>query len=132
MEKNLDNNFFHILSSVQLAFLGDSIYETYVRKELIIQSIFNSKDLSKKADEYTSAVSQAKISEILLPILTEEESKVFNRGRNLKHKSFPKNASVKEYRMATALECVFGYLYLKQNTLRIEELMKIIFDNIPV
>lgn len=132
MEKNLDDSFFHILSSAQLAFLGDSVYETYIRKRLIICSIFKSKDLSSKTDEYTSAVAQAKVAKFLFEFLTDEEKKVFARGKNLKHKHFPKSASVNEYRMATAVECVFGYLYLKENIERLEELISIIFDNIPL
>ena len=119
------------VNSLVLAYLGDSIYENYVRLFLIKSGINHVKDLQEKSLEFVSAKSQAKILEELLNknIFTDEELEVIKRARNAKTNSHPKNTDIITYKKATSLEALFGYLKLKNNIERIEELMKLILDN---
>lgn len=110
-----------------LAYLGDNIYEYYVRKFLINNNIANVNDLQKNAVNYVSAVNQARYINELLDqgFFTEEELDVIKRARN--HKSnHPKSCDIITYKYATALEAVIGFLELSGNKDRIKEIM----DNI--
>lgn len=107
-----------------LAYLGDNIYEYYVRRFLINKNIANVNDLQKTAVNYVSAVNQAKYIKELLDnnFFTEEELDVIRRARN--HKSgHPKSCDIITYKYATALEAVIGFLELSENRCRIEEIM---------
>lgn len=134
MEEDKINNpshtFLNSLSGKELAFLGDSVFEVNVRNALILKDIRGSKDLSAKSKDFVSAKAQSIIYDELLSHLKEEEILVCNKGRNVKQTNLPKNTTSKEYRKATALECLFGYLYITNNNKRINELINIIFDNI--
>ena len=115
-------------NSLTLAYLGDSIYEVYIRKYLIKKGIVKVNNLQHEAINYVSANSQRKILENLINdnYLTEEELIVMNRARNHKGTRHPKNTDIITYKYATALEAIFGYLYLENNIKRIEELIKYI------
>ncbi len=115
-------------NSLTLAYLGDSIYEVYIRKHLIKKGIVKVNNLQHEAINYVSANSQRKILENLINdnYLTEEELIVMNRARNHKGTRHPKNTDIITYKYATALEAIFGYLYLENNIKRIEELIKYI------
>ncbi len=110
-------------SPLALAYLGDAVYELYVREHILRTYNASPKMMNKAAVQYVSARSQAAMTENILPLLTEEEADIFRRGRNAHPASTAKNASVQEYRSATALEAVFGYLYLLGREERIRELL---------
>ena len=95
-----------------LAYLGDSIYENYVRKYLIDKGFSNVNDLQTESIKYVSAVSQAKYLQSMLDedFLTQEEIDVFKRARNYKTTSHPKSCDIITYKYATGLEAVIGFL----------------------
>ena len=111
-----------------LAYLGDTIYENYVRRYLIKKGIGNVNDLQKEAISYVSAKNQAKFITEMLDgnILTEEEIDVVKRARNYKTTSHPKSCDIITYKYATGLEALIGYLDLMNKEERINELMKFI------
>ncbi|MBR4261891.1 MAG: ribonuclease III [Bacilli bacterium] len=111
-----------------LAYLGDTIYEDYIRKYLINKGIGNVNDLQKEALNYVSAKGQAKYINEMLDnnFFSEEELSIIKRARNNSSKSHPKNCDVVTYRYATALEALIGYLELSQNKERIDEIMNYI------
>ena len=108
-----------------LAYLGDTIYENYIRRYLISKNISNVNDLQVKATNYVSAKSQAAFIKKLLEedFFTEEEISVIMRARNYKSKSHPKSCDIITYKYATGLEALIGYLDLVGNTSRIDEIM---------
>lgn len=113
------------------AYLGDTIYEDYIRKYLIINKrVPNVNDLQKEAINYVSAKSQASFLNDLIDndFFTEEELSVIRRARNYKSKSHPKGCDIVTYKHATALEAVIGYLELSNNHSRINELMEQILE----
>lgn len=113
-----------------LAYLGDAIYEYYVRNYLIDKKIANVNDLQNNAINYVSANAQAKyLTEMLdQEFLTEEEIDVVKRARNYKTTSHPKNCDIITYKYATGLEALIGYLDLKKDRERINEIMDFILD----
>ena len=113
-----------------LAFLGDSVYENYIRKYLINTGIGNVNDLQTKSIDYVSAKAQAKFIEYLIDkeILTEEEMDVYKRARNYKTTSHPKNTDIITYKVATGFEAIIGYLELSNNKDRIEKIINYILE----
>lgn len=112
-----------------LAFIGDAVYELLVREQLVAKGSSPVKRLHIDAVEWVCCQAQAKaLTEVLWPVLTEEEQAVALRGRNAHVGHVPKNASVADYHGATALETLFGYLYLKQETSRIRDLFRLILE----
>ena len=111
------------LNGVTLAYMGDAIYEVLVREMLLKKGIQKVENLHKCAIKYTSAVGQNKAVELIKDSLTEEELTVFKRGRNANGDRKAKNATVSEYRQATGLEALFGFLYLEKRFERIYELL---------
>ena len=114
------------LNAGVLAYLGDSVYEVMVRKYLVTKKLGNASLLDKEAIKYVSAINQARILEELISkgMFSDEELYTIKRARNYKPNSKPKNASIKDYKKATALEALFGVLYLKEDYERIEKLSK--------
>ena len=108
------------------AYLGDTIYEDYIRKFLIKKGIPHVDDLQKEAVKYVSASSQASFLKELINnnFFTEEELGVIRRARNYKTKSHAKSCDIVTYKHATALEAIIGYLELKSNKVRINEIME--------
>ena len=113
-----------------LAYLGDAIYEQYVRKYLISKKIGNVKQLQEEAIKYVSAKSQMKILMKLIDnnILTDEEISVMKRARNCKVNHHPKNCDIKTYNYSTGFEAIFGYLDISGKKERINELIDIILN----
>lgn len=109
-----------------LAYLGDTIYEDYIRRHLICKGIGNVNDLQKAAVEYVSAKRQASFLSHLLDrnFFTEEEQSVIRRARNYRSSAHPKNCDIVTYKHATALEAVIGFLDLENRSERIAEIMK--------
>lgn len=100
-----------LLPPLVLAYIGDAVFEVAVRQYLIARPKLKPHHLHVQATHFVSAKSQAKLLELLGPQLTEEEQDVVRQGRNAKSGSIPKNASVLDYRHATALESLIGFLY---------------------
>ena len=110
-------------SSAALAYLGDCALELCVREYLVKEKgISSSAKLNKQALDFVKASRQAEAMKNILPMLTEEEEAAFKRGRNLGHGSTPKAATVAEYRAATGMEALFGWLKLSGREERIAEL----------
>lgn len=118
------------VSTAALAYYGDSVIELFVRRRLVEQGHGSSKSLNNRARRYVSAPAQAKAMERLLPHLSEEELGVFRRGRNAGHSATPKNATVAEYRSATGMEALFGYLMLAERETRAKELFLLAFEEV--
>ena len=115
-----------------LAYLGDTIYENYIRHYLVNKGISNVNNLQTESINYVSAKAQAKFLEELInkDFFTEEEISVIKRARNYKSNSHPKNTDIVTYKHATALEALIGYLDLKNNKDRIDEIMNNILGGI--
>lgn len=113
-------------SPLVLAYMGDAYYELFIRNMLVDQANEQVEKLHKKTISYVKASAQAAIIDhyIDAEMLTEEEMAVFKRGRNTKSHTIPKNAVPSEYRKATGFEALIGFLYLKGDTKRTEELIK--------
>ncbi len=106
-----------------LAYLGDSVLEVMVRTHLITErGLSTSAHLNRAALDFVRASAQSDAMRRMEPHLTEEEAGVYRRGRNTGHGHVPKSATVAEYRRATGMEVLFGYLSLQGNDARIREL----------
>lgn len=114
------------LSPLNLAFIGDAIYEILVREMLVCDANRPVNDLHRESVKYVSAAAQTAAFEKIKNCLTEEETAQFKRGRNAKVGHLPKSASDAQYHTATGVEALFGYLYLTEQKDRIKELFDII------
>lgn len=115
-------------NSLALAYLGDSVYEIYIREYLIKKGIQKVNQLQKDAVKYVSAKAQCEFLKTFIKNnqLTEEELTVIYRARNHKNGRHPKNTDIETYKYSTGFEALIGYLYLKNNKNRIDELMNLI------
>lgn len=113
--------------SQALAYLGDAALEVLVRTRLVESGYTSSKSLNAHALEYVRAGAQAKAMERIAPVLCEEENAVFHRGRNMGHGTHPKSATVGEYRNATGMEALFGYLSITGQRTRMQELFDLAY-----
>ena len=109
-------------STAALAYLGDCVIEMCVREHLVRSGISSSARLNRLALDFVRAPKQAEAMKNILPLLDEEESAVFHRGRNAGHGNTPKSATMAEYRAATGMEALFGYLHLAGRQERIRTL----------
>lgn len=115
-------------SSASLAYLGDCAIELCVREYLVKEKGFSSSaKLNKEALQFVKASRQAEAMKNIIDILTEEEKAVFHRGRNMGHSNTPKSATMAEYRSATGMEALFGWLYLAKRQDRINELFRLAY-----
>ena len=110
------------ISTEALAYLGDCVIELKVRERLVESGISGSGNLNRQSLLYVKASAQAAAMRKILPLLTEEEALVFKRGRNMSGGNVPKSATVSEYRAATGMEVLFGYLHVKGEGERLERL----------
>ena len=117
-------------SPLVLAYIGDCVYELLVRTLLVGKANCQVSKLHKKAIDYVKAETQAAMIAALMDELTEEEQDVFRRGKNAKPHTIPKNASLSDYRRATGMEAVIGYLYLEDDMERVIELVKLGLDRL--
>ena len=111
-------------SPLTLAYIGDCVYDLVIRTVVVERGNEPANKLHKKTVAYEKAQTQASMIEALLPYLTEEEEAVYKRGRNAKSYTSAKNASIGDYRKATGMEALVGYLYLTGQEARIMELIK--------
>ncbi len=115
-----------LMSPLALAFVGDSVYDLFVREYLLCEANRQANKLHSEAVKRVKAQAQADAYKKIADILTEEENEIFRRGKNAHTKHTPKNATSIDYHIATAMECLFGYLYLKGSIDRLRELFYII------
>ena len=122
---NLDN-----INVITLAYLGDAVYELYIREKLINEGMIKVDDLQKEAINYVSAKSQVRILDELISDnrLFEDEIDIVKRGRNYKRASHPKNTDILTYKNSTGFEALIGYLYLNNNKERLDNIMKIVLE----
>lgn len=119
-----------LYSPQALAFLGDAVYEILVRERIVHRANMPVNKLHLQAVEQVRASYQSKAYAIVEPVLTEEELAALKRGRNISSIKPPKNGTMQDYRRATGLECLFGYLYLKGEIQRINELFLMIEEHL--
>lgn len=115
-------------SSLTLAYVGDGVYEIFIRTKLLENGDMKVNKLHKIAKNYVSAKAQCAIITEIMPTLTEEEIGIFKRGRNTKVNTKAKNADLHEYHTATGLEALIGFLYLSKNEKRLKEILQLCFD----
>ncbi len=113
------------LSPLALAFMGDAIHTAYVRKCVLMGQKNKLNNYHETAKKFCNAHHQKEVFEKLLPVLSEEEQDVVRRARNCHSKHTAKNFDEETYKKATAFEALIGFLYLSQNTQRLDEILKI-------
>lgn len=114
------------VSTAALAFIGDAVYSLMVRERLCCNHRLPADSLHKRAVEMVRCGAQAGAIAAAMETLTDEEKAVFTRGRNAHSSHIPKGAAVADYRAATGLEALFGYLYLSGRTERLRELFDLL------
>lgn len=119
-------------SPLTLAFLGDAVYEKLVREKLVKIANMPVNKLHKEAVEKVRAAFQSKAVDVISPLLTEDEAEIMKRGRNATSNTVPKSSNPIEYRRATSLESLFGYLDLIGDNERIAEIFEFIWENTEV
>ncbi len=130
MEEYINNLDLGTISMQTLAFIGDSVYNVYIRTYLASVSNLQTGKLHIKSIKYVSARGQAKTIDKLMDSLSEEEINIYKRGRNTNIHTVSKNVDVVEYKKSTGFEALIGYLYITQNTKRLEEIVKFSIDYI--
>lgn len=123
MNQSLSKEDVEMLSPLQLAYIGDAVYELFVRT-VILNRDQNAKLLHRKATSYVSAASQAELVHSLDDRLDDREREMVRKGRNAKTNTSPKNAELIDYKYATGFECLIGYLYLSGKDERLMELFE--------
>ncbi|MEG2425682.1 MAG: ribonuclease III domain-containing protein [Oscillospiraceae bacterium] len=118
-----------LLSPLTLAFVGDCVYELFVREKIVCEANRPTNKLNIIKKDWVNASFQAQCVSKLSSIFTDEEADIVRRGRNTHTKNTPKNMSSSDYHYATGLEALFGYLYLCGKIERLRELFYIIFEN---
>ncbi len=113
------------LSPLTWAYVGDSVFELYIRTKLINETKLKPHELHIKAINYVKAKTQAEMLNKIYEELDEKEKDIVRRGRNAENHHLPKNASVHEYMYSTAFESLIGYLYLTNNTSRVKEIIEL-------
>ncbi len=111
-------------SPLSLAFIGDGIYDLVIRSLIVGQGNTKAGQLHGRTSHLVKAKTQSAMIEVLRPLLTEEETDVYRRGRNAKSPTMAKNATMSDYRRATGFEALMGYLYLTDQVDRILELVE--------
>ena len=117
-------------SPLTLAFIGDAVYELFVRSRIVGNTNAPAGKLHKMCVHYVKAQAQAEAAKAMMDTLSEDEMWVFKRGRNAKSPTVPKNADVTDYRLATGFEALIGYLYLEGKDERIAELCALAMDKV--
>ena len=120
------------LSPLTLAFTGDAVFSLYIREMLVCEANRPVGQLHKLSVNWVKAEAQSKGMHAILPLLTEKETEVFKRGRNAHTSHTPKNQSGCDYHYATGFEALVGYLYLKDETERLNQLLNEVIKAIEV
>ena len=114
----------NLLSPLTWAYVGDCVYELYIRTKLVNETNLKPHKLHIEAIKYVKAEAQAQILEKLMNDLSEEEKEIVRRARNTKNHHLPKNSNVTQYMYSTAFEGLIGYLYLTKQEQRLNEILK--------
>ena len=121
----------NMMSPLTWAYVGDAVYELYIRTHLVNKTNLKPHKLHIEAIKYVKAQSQAQALKKIEVNLTEKEKEIVRRGRNTENHHLAKNASVQEYMYSTAFEALIGYLYLTNQEKRIKELVEMIISTRP-
>lgn len=124
MEEYIDNIDLQKISAQTLAFIGDAVYNVYIRTYLASTSNEQTCKLHVKSIKYVSAKAQSKTIDLILDILNQDEILVYKRGRNTNVPTISKNVDVVDYKKATGFEALLGYLYIKKDINRLELIVK--------
>ena len=128
IELEKDETDVNLMPPLTWAYVGDCVYELYIRTMLINKTKLKPHKLHIETIKYVRAQSQAKFLKKIYEDLTEEEKDIVRRGRNAENHHLPKNCDVQDYMHSTAFEALIGYLYLTKNEKRIKELLKNCLD----
>jgi ribonuclease-3 family protein len=120
------------LNGIDLAYLGDAVYEVFIREHLLATGIRQPAELQRRSTHFVSAKAQAKLSALMKDqnVLNDAEQDAFRRGRNAKSYTHAKNTSVGTYRISTGFEAIFGYLQATEQVKRIAELAHWCIDQV--
>lgn len=124
IERKKDIQEVKLMPPLVWAYIGDAVYELYIRTQLINNTKLNPHKLHIESIKYVKAQSQAEILAKIYDELTEEEKDIVRRGRNAESHHLPKNANITDYMYATALEALVGYLYLMKQDERLKEILE--------
>lgn len=113
-----------LLPALTLAYIGDAVFELYIRTSLVEQGKMNVQSLHIETVKRVNASTQAKLFDLIIPELNEQELAIAKRGRNTKTKHHPKNAEIIDYRKSTGLETLVGFWYLTDNKEKIIKYIK--------
>ena len=127
-EPHLTPDELRAISTIGLAHMGDAVYETLVRTWLCVHGKATGKELHRATIALVCAQKQAELAQRVLPQLTEEELAVYNRGRNANVHAMPRSATPAQYHAATGLECLMGWLYLRGDKERAEQLFRAMME----
>ena len=120
----MENNKFKEINPIVLAFIGDGVHTLFVRDRVVKESNLLVNDCHIKSAKFCRAKTQSEKLDLLIPILTEEESDIVRRARNAKTHNIAKNSDIETYKKATSYEALIGYLYLSGNYDRLNEILK--------
>ena len=123
---NIDKNNLTLVSPLVLAYIGDAVFEVYIRTKVVNDGFIKTSKLHTLATGFVKAKSQAESLDRIYEFLSEEEKDIIRRGRNANSKTIPKNAEIADYKKATALEALIGYLFLSGNYNRLDEIIGMI------
>ena len=124
LEINRTKQEVELMSPLTWAYIGDAVYELFIRNKLINETNLKPHKLHIEAIKYVKAKSQAEKLNEIYEFLTDEEKDIVRRGRNTQNHHLPKNSNVQEYMYATAFEALIGYLYLTKQNERLKEILK--------
>lgn len=127
-EPHLTPDELRAISAIGLAHMGDAVYETLVRTWLCVHGEATGKELHRATIALVCAQKQAELAQRVLPQLTEEELAVYKRGRNANVHAMPRSATPAQYHAATGLECLMGWLYLRGDKERAEQLFRAMME----
>lgn len=128
LPENIEKQDINLISPLVWAYVGDAVYELYIRTYLVSTTKLKPHKLHIESIKYVKASAQAKILENIMPNLTEKERDIVRRGRNVQNHHLPKNANVTEYMYSTAFEALIGYLYLTKQNNRLYIILKMCID----
>ncbi len=127
-EPHLTPDELRAISAIGLAHMGDAVYETLVRTWLCVHGKATGKELHRATIALVCAQKQAELAQRVLPQMTEEELAVYKRGRNANVHAMPRSATPAQYHAATGLECLMGWLYLRGDKQRAEQLFRAMME----
>ena len=128
IKRNKDIQDVNMLSPLVWAYVGDGVYELFIRTHLINNSNAKPHKLHIESIKYVKAHAQAEILKKLDSVLTDEEKDIVRRGRNTENHHIAKNANIADYTMSTAFEALIGYLYLTKQDDRLKEILELCID----